>query len=132
MTHAGSMLTFSEWRVPVLRRFAVRIAVEYCVLAVVSVTLDFGPRFGWWSLPGDWMPPGWLILATELVWFVWPVSTFVRWRRVQRPIIQRARATGGRVCPQCGYDLLALDQHGTCPECGEAFSPKSLLRAWRR
>ena len=131
MTHAGSMFISSEWRVPVLRRFAVRIAVEYCMLAAISVTFDFGPRFGWWAPPGGWMPPGWLIIATELAWFAWPVLTWVRWRRVQRPIIQRARTTGGRVCPQCGYDLLALDQCGTCPECGDAFSPGILRDAWR-
>jgi hypothetical protein len=115
--------------VPVLRRFTVRIALEYCVLAAISVTFDFGPRFGWWSLP--WLLPGWLIIATELAWFAWPVLIFVRWRRVQRPIIQRARETGWRVCPQCGYDLVALEQSGTCSECGEAFSPESLRRAWR-
>ncbi len=126
------MQTLSEWRVPVLRRFAVRVAVEYCVLAVVCVTLVFGPRFEWWSLPGGWMPPGWLVAASGLAWFAWPVSILVRWRRVQSPIIKRARATGGHVCPQCGYDHTAMGQRGTCPEGGEASSPKSLHRAWRR
>jgi hypothetical protein len=132
MMRFGSMHPVSEWRVPVLRRFAERIAIEYCVIVVASVTFDFGPRFGWWSPPGGWVPPGWLILASELMWFVLPVVILVRWRRVQWPITQRARATGGRVCPQCGYDLLAQDQCGRCPECGEPFSPKILRLAWRR
>ena len=130
MAQVGLIQTL-EWRVPVLRRFAVQIAVEYCVLTVACVTLVCGPRFGWWSLPGGWAPPAWLVIASGLAWIVWPMSIFVRWRCLQRPIIQRAQTTGGRVCPRCGYDLLTLGERGTCPECGDAFSRESLRRAWR-
>ncbi len=41
------------------------------------------------------------------------------------------RRAGGRLCPQCLYDL-ATDAATTCPECGNAYSAGEPADFWRR
>lgn len=37
-----------------------------------------------------------------------------------------------KVCPRCRYPLDHLPDEGTCPECGEAYSDRSVGEAWGR
>ena len=75
-------------------------------------------------------PPLGLALVMFIVTCGWWLLILVRWRRVWKPLIERVQTTGGRVCPRCGYYLETLNTCGTCPECGEEFSPETLRRAW--
>ena len=112
---------FAHWRVPVLRRRTLRVLVESLLLVAAWLTLI------WF---GGFPPPVWLNIGLNIVTWGWWVLLLVRWRRVEKPLIERVRTTGGRVCPRCGYDLEILNACGTCPECGEEFSPETLRRAW--
>ena len=38
---------------------------------------------------------------------------------------------GFKVCPGCEYDLTALPDSGTCPECGGLYEPEMLKERWR-
>lgn len=39
---------------------------------------------------------------------------------------------GGAMCLRCGFDLRALPELGTCPECGTRYELKNNLAAWQR
>lgn len=35
-----------------------------------------------------------------------------------------------KICPSCEYDLSALEDRGTCPECGDAYTVEELSKIW--
>lgn len=37
-----------------------------------------------------------------------------------------------RACPRCGYTLRGLPRSGTCPECGDLYTPDGLRAAWSK
>jgi len=49
-------------------------------------------------------------------------------RRIKRAV----RATGGRSCTVCLYDLRNLGDTGTCPECGRPFDTAADRAMWGR
>lgn len=51
--------------------------------------------------------------------------------RLTAPLQRELRSAGGAICPGCGY-LLANNRSGTCPECGEHWTPETARDAWRR
>jgi len=52
--------------------------------------------------------------------------------RGQWRIKRAVKATGGRACVACVYDLRSLGDTGTCPECGHAFDTTADQRRWAR
>ena len=57
------------------------------------------------------------------------VMTLVRHRRGRR-LLEKVRACGYRVCPECHYSLVGSPDEGCCPECGEAYGLKHLAYIW--
>ncbi len=46
---------------------------------------------------------------------------------------RRLKATGGVLCPQCGYDMRgAEDERTVCPECGRPYDRKRDIDYWER
>jgi len=41
------------------------------------------------------------------------------------------KASGGRLCPHCGYDVSSLAPAGRCPECGKGYDIDADLVMWR-
>jgi ssDNA-binding Zn-finger/Zn-ribbon topoisomerase 1 len=57
---------------------------------------------------------------------------FVQWRRIRR-VLAHAKSVEYRVCPECGYSLVDLEEEsGTCPECGTAYTRSGLWVVWTR
>jgi hypothetical protein len=56
------------------------------------------------------------------------VPIFVRRRRLRA----RLRASDGALCPDCGYDLRALDSPTPCPECGRTWNREADTAWWRK
>lgn len=44
--------------------------------------------------------------------------------------LRRASAYGHLLCPECTYDLRALDATGTCPECSRAYEHDAVRAQW--
>lgn len=61
---------------------------------------------------------------------VWTLATVLIWRETPRERAERlgGMASGGVVCPVCGYNLTGL-REATCPECGSSFTLERLLAA---
>lgn len=56
----------------------------------------------------------------------------VQGRRMYR-LQAQAKSVKYRVCPECGYSLVDLDEEsGTCPECGTAYTRSGLWVVWTR
>ena len=57
---------------------------------------------------------------------------FMQWCRARR-VSAYAKSVEYRVCPECGYSLVDLEEgSGTCPECGTAYTRAGLWVAWTR
>ncbi len=58
--------------------------------------------------------------------------TLVRHAR-QFAMFRMVRELGPQnICTECAYDLTALDEEGTCPECGHAYIKSSNDLLWTR
>jgi len=76
---------------------------------------------------------------TSVPWFYIMCGVFalsiglqlVLWRRVYRTR-SRAASLDYRICPECGYSLVDLDEVGMCPECGTPYNPVELEVVWKR
>ena len=56
------------------------------------------------------------------------VVVFMVWAARVR---QRVRSAHARICPKCSYDLRGSPYDaGTCPECGQDYTSRSLEQAW--
>ena len=63
-----------------------------------------------------------LLFLTSVTW------TGIRWLRLR----SRVREVNARLCPFCVTDLEdAPSDAGSCPKCGEEYTPESLREAWR-
>jgi hypothetical protein len=49
----------------------------------------------------------------------------------ERRLLGRLRAARYRLCPRCGYELVAHDGQCTCPECGTTGNLDEIHAAWR-
>lgn len=65
------------------------------------------------GMPTAWYVP--LLIGLILLSIIPSALIFPLWAvRLQRRVV----AAGGRICPNCLYDLRTLDDAHTCPECG--------------
>ncbi len=82
-----------------------------------------------WLWPG---PPGWrgplLIALPQFV--VIGIIAFVYYR-AKRRVARVVKASDGRACWHCVYDLSGLPTPGVCPECGRPYEHDELRRRWR-
>jgi hypothetical protein len=84
----------------------------------------------WFSQGQFWFSRRWLIAFSSALVIVTLgniLMVIVAELRLKRRVI----AADKRICPTCGYSLLGHNAEGTCPECGQAFTPASLEAAWR-
>jgi hypothetical protein len=51
-------------------------------------------------------------------------------RGVAMRALRRAAAHDHLLCPDCTYDLRALDANGTCPECGRVYEHDAVRATW--
>jgi hypothetical protein len=58
------------------------------------------------------------------IWF----AVVVTW---ERRLMRRLGAAGYRLCPRCGYCLVAREGCIACPECGRACEVSEVERSWR-
>ena len=70
-------------------------------------------------------PPQGLFSLFALVALSWLVALVAR--RQTRVKLRYIQSCGFRVCPDCGYRLVGLGDHGTCPECGRAYDVGGLV-----
>lgn len=50
-----------------------------------------------------------------------------------RRVLAHAKSVEYRVCPECGYSLVDLEEErGTCPECGTGYTRAGLWDVWTR
>jgi hypothetical protein len=88
------------------------------------------PIVSWiWLWPG---PPGWPApLVVVLPQFlVIGIIAFI-YQRAKRRVNRVVKASDGRACWYCVYDLSGLPSPGVCPECGRLYEHDDLRRRWR-
>ena len=76
-------------------------------------------------VPDDGLTPPVIVLTTTALWLVSMYLLGRHWRRTHA----HYSAHRWNVCPHCDYPLVGLPSRGACPECGEAYSPETLLSA---
>lgn len=103
---------------PRLRLAAIGIGpVMFLGLSVVIVVTRSNPRFVL-SYAGAVVVVGLAVFAVHM-------ALLARLKR-------RLRATGGALCPDCGYHIAGVGEAGECPECGRRFSLEADAAYWRR
>ena len=77
-------------------------------------------------------PNLWIDLGIPALCLTTMFATFVFARRRANWIRRAVRASSGRSCVGCVYDLSGLGDSGVCPECGRVFDAAADRRAWER
>jgi hypothetical protein len=109
-----------EWPPPYILRLMVCGAVIVPAYALLLMALDLtGMTAGARSLV-EWS----CAAALFLILLFWAVRT--------GRLKARLRATGGLLCPKCGYEMKGLDEVARCPECGRPFDRERDAAYWRR
>ncbi len=111
---------------PVLRRMGRNYLVASCTAVVLAVAIvivrePLGLGGLWWGrlapLFMGMLPLG---VFTPIAWWLT--------RHVRRDF----HAAGGRLCTHCAYNVGAMGDEGTCPECGERFDARADAATWRK
>lgn len=98
----------------------------------------------WLSALGLLGPIGWMgfLAMNQFTGRGWAIPTFTLFGliffaqyllfRRARALRKHAKAVNCRICTECGYSLVDLEESGTCPECGSVYTPESLNEIWMR
>jgi len=120
---SGSQLTW--WECPPVIRTSVRNYV-LAILAVCALGLGFILSRDWLGVPYEpYGRYGGLVITLVPLFLI--VAMFIFSRRRLRRHFHEAR---GRLCTHCAYNLTAMSDHGTCPECGKAFDAEADKAMW--
>jgi len=99
------------------------------VLACLSVSISIGTvilRRAGLAPRQSWQMPVITVFGLAPAVVIYPVGYLVQRRTVRD--WHRAR---GRLCAHCGYDVSALDDPGTCPECGNSYDLEQDAPMWK-
>ena len=113
------------WENPPVIRKQVRNAVLASIVigllapAMVLLRKPLGIPFEPWGRYGP------LVIGLTSILIVWPLFFMSRAR--MRREFHEAR---GRLCTHCAYNLTALSERGTCPECGKPFDAQADAAMW--
>ena len=119
----GDHLTW--WECPPVIRKQVRNAVLATIIlglaapALVMLRDPLGIPYEPWGRYGP------IAFGLMPIVLVWPLLVLSR-RRMRRQFHEAL----GRLCTHCAYNLTALSERGTCPECGKPFDAQADKAMW--
>lgn len=75
----------------------------------------------------------WTLVLAPLIWLGAMTSAYFATRIANANYDGKKylETIGFKICPACEYDLTALPDRGTCPECGGDYEPDMLKERWR-
>lgn len=129
-----SMIAWTRTRPPVLVTGELPLIVRRGIVWWMALTIFFAAcGLGWLLLREPLgLPRGGLFRFVPLAFGVTPiviVNPLYLWRTAW--LRRAARATDGRLCTRCAYDVSGLAGSGTCPECGGSFDVEKDRGAWQ-
>ncbi len=68
--------------------------------------------------------------APMYAYFILIVLTAIFCHYLSKRALRHAAAADHLLCPECTYDLRALGEKGTCPECGRAYEHDAVRAQW--
>lgn len=98
------------------------------VLAILSVAVAFGTLLYRGTIAPQRRP--WHRYVIMTAGFIPAVVIYPVGYLVQRRTVRDWHRARGRLCAHCGYDVSALDDPGTCPECGNPYGLEQDAAMW--